>query len=551
MATIYDNDEPTRTNRFLDIAGEPGTMLMPIQGYEKVPLVSLEKAVEPLVPFVPEVQRMAYVAKEKCRNPPPNNLSIDQSASIMLYSMEWEPQNESLYFVLNATLRAEDRKKLKPWFMYLKLILTAFSLLPPTRRFVYRGVKCDMRKGYPKDATIIWWGFSSCTTTIDVLENEQFLGSTGTRTLFNIECDNGIGIREHSFFKSEYEILLPPARQFKVVSCLSQGEDLHIIQLKEIKPLYPLIEPVSREHKELPAPIPVNPPPIPKPIIRIVTPLHQIFSLTVIITFTFASIAASSSSSSPHIPPNAKWIQNGITVAGGNRQGNALNQLSYPYALYVYDNQTLYIVDWNNHRIMEWKDGATNGQVVAGGNGRGNGTNQLNQPSDVIVDRETDTLIICDKENRRVVRWPRREGKSGQTIINDVNAYGRGNEINGIVVAGGNGRGDHYNQLNVPHYVFIDQDYSIYVSDCWNHRVMKWIKDAKEGIVVAGGHGEGNALKQLCSPRGVVVDQLGTVYVADSGNHRIMRWPKEAKEGSIVVGGNDEGHQANQLNYPR
>ncbi|CAF4513538.1 unnamed protein product, partial [Rotaria sp. Silwood2] len=79
------------------------------------------------------------------------------------------------------------------------------------------------------------------------------------------------------------------------------------------------------------------------------------------------------SSSSTNIHPNARWQQNGITVAGGNRQGNGINQLSYPLGLYVDDDQTVYVADESNHRIVEWKCGATSGQVVAGGNGQGNG----------------------------------------------------------------------------------------------------------------------------------------------------------------------------------
>ncbi|CAF4580393.1 unnamed protein product, partial [Rotaria sp. Silwood2] len=71
--------------------------------------------------------------------------------------------------------------------------------------------------------------------------------------------------------------------------------------------------------------------------------------------------------------PNAKRQQNGITVVDGNRQGNGINQLSYPYGLYVDDDQTVYVADESNHRIVEWKWGATSGQVVAGGNGQGSG----------------------------------------------------------------------------------------------------------------------------------------------------------------------------------
>ncbi|CAF1430472.1 unnamed protein product [Rotaria sordida] len=76
------------------------------------------------------------------------------------------------------------------------------------------------------------------------------------------------------------------------------------------------------------------------------------------------------------------------------------------------------------------------------------------------------------------------------------------------------------------------------------------MEGAKQGIVVAGGQGRGNGLTQMFGPEGVVVDQLGTVYVVDYGNARIMRWPKGVTHGSIIVGGNDEGGQSNQLNRP-
>ncbi|CAF4773820.1 unnamed protein product, partial [Rotaria sp. Silwood2] len=118
--------------------------------------------------------------------------------------------------------------------------------------------------------------------------------------------------------------------------------------------------------------------------------------------------------------PNARCQQNGITVAGGNRQGNGINQLSYPLGLYVDDDQGVYVADQWNHRIVEWKWDATSGQVVAGGNGQGSGAHQLYNPSDVIVDKDRDSLIICDYWNIRVVRWPRRNGTSGETIISNI-----------------------------------------------------------------------------------------------------------------------------------
>ncbi|CAF1629977.1 unnamed protein product [Rotaria magnacalcarata] len=265
MAAKFANiDEQHPTQRFSDLVGEPCRMLMPIEGYEKKPLVTLEEAVEPIVEYVPDVRRRAYFAKMKCAELSPGKLSMDEAASITLYSMEWEPQEECLYHVLNETLRNEKRQKLTPWFLFLKLILTALAQIPSSLSFVYRGVKQDMRKGYPEGKTFVWWGFSSCTSKLSVLQNEQFLGTTGPRTLFTIECDSGKDIRKYSFFQAEDEILLPAARQFKVVACLSQGADLYMVQLKEIQPQFPLIEMVTKPSPG-PAPAPAPPKPIPVP----------------------------------------------------------------------------------------------------------------------------------------------------------------------------------------------------------------------------------------------------------------------------------------------
>ncbi|CAF1380872.1 unnamed protein product [Rotaria sordida] len=216
----------------------------------------------------------------------------------------------------------------------------------------------------------------------------------------------------------------------------------------------------------------------------------------------------------------------------------------------------------------------TKGQVVAGGNGKGNRLDQLHSPTDVLIDKETDSLIICDLGNQRVVRWSRRSGTTqGEILIDNIACWGLAmgdqrylyisdyekhevrryqiGDKNGTIVAGGNGKGHGPNQLNSPTYIFVDQQQTVYVSDHNNNRVMKWNKGAKEGIVVAGGQGYGNALTQLSTTFGLFVDTLGTIYVVDSSNNRVMRWPKGAKQGTVIVGGNGEGKGANQFNYLR
>ncbi|CAF0758740.1 unnamed protein product [Adineta steineri] len=234
----------TSALRFADLGVLPKRMLAPIEGYENEPLVSLEDAVKPLVDIVPKVQRNVCIVKQNCQEPE-DGLTSDESASIMLYTYESTPQEHSLYVILNTALRSEQRQRLVPWFRYLRLVLTALARLPSKHCFINRGVREDLRAQYPTGETIIWWGFASCTSSIEVLKCESFFGKTGTRTLFQIECQTAKDIKNHSFFQHEDEILLLPARQFLIKGCLEFDDGLHMIQLEETEPAYPLLEPVS------------------------------------------------------------------------------------------------------------------------------------------------------------------------------------------------------------------------------------------------------------------------------------------------------------------
>lgn len=269
------------------------------------------------------------------------------------------------------------------------------------------------------------------------------------------------------------------------------------------------------------------------------------------------------------VDASTRWVQDGVTVAGGKGKGNGLDQLDRPYGICVDDDQNILIADYNNHRIMKWKSGEKNGQLVVDGNGR---LDLLNSPINVIVDKRTDCLLICDSSSKRVLQWSRQNGINEQVTISNIKCYGlamdneeylylsdytnyevkrwRIGDTTEKIVAGGNGGGNRLDQLQHPTYIFVDKDHSVYVSDQLNHRVMKWIANAKEGIVVAGGQGQGDSLTQLSNPNAIFVDESGAVYVADSGNNRIMRWLKGASQGSVVVGGNGVGKEPNQLRYP-
>ncbi|CAF2836690.1 unnamed protein product [Rotaria sp. Silwood2] len=223
-------------DRYLDAGEEPIQTLLPIEGYEKRPLVSLEEAIQRIKPLINDLDRKVWLAKRSSSNPT-DDLTTDESAAIHLYTMQWATSQESLFVQLNRTLRSEVRDNLKPWFSYLKLFLTALYKLPSMKGTIWRGIHGDVSDQYRKD--FIWWGFSSCTETMPILE--QFIGRSGVRTIFMVECLTGKSIRNHSFYKKENEILLMPGTYLRVVDKWSPAEGLYMIRLQETDPPHKLI----------------------------------------------------------------------------------------------------------------------------------------------------------------------------------------------------------------------------------------------------------------------------------------------------------------------
>ena len=266
-----------------------------------------------------------------------------------------------------------------------------------------------------------------------------------------------------------------------------------------------------------------------------------------------------------NLSANARWTPLGVTVLHG---------LNGPLGLAVdQDNDTVYVADQCNHRIVATALGNTEGQIAAGGNGKGNALNQLKYPSDVLIDRETHSLIISDAGNRRIMRWSLASGtKEGEIIINNIGCNRLAMDSDGalyvtlpydhkvrrykkldktgVVVAGGNRMGNRVDQLNKPYYVAVDDEGAVYVSDNSNHRIVRWLKRARTGEVVAGGRGDGHDIKQLSYPNGVFVDSSRTIYVAEGGNDRVTRWRNGATSGEIILGGNGRGDRADQFRVP-
>ncbi|CAF1513992.1 unnamed protein product [Adineta ricciae] len=514
-------------NRFGDIDYSL-TRLPPVYGYHVQQLVSLEKSLELLQSQINGLNHFIKVAKQRCYYPNDYGLTHDESASIYVYTMEWG--DESLYRLLNKSLRDQNRNALTIWFPYLKLFDTALDKLPNFKGNVWRGVLNDIGKNFKKDEKFTWWSFNSCSSSINIIKD--FLKNEINSTIFLIEITNGKNISGFTDQEEENEIILKMGTDFYV------KEDV-------------LEHPKGSFHVHL---------------IQIHFDDEQ-------------SLASAMNHLQIQMMKKEiqlkKWKQNAKIVAGGNGDGKKLNQLSGSQGIYVDKNQNIFIADYENDRIIQWRRNENEGIIVADGNGKGNRIDQLNYPIDMIVDEENNSVIIADTGNKRVMKWLFNQNQQ-EILIENILCSGltkdkhgfiyvsdyEKNEVRkwkiggkkgkkGILVAGGNGKGNQRNRLNSPTFIFVDNDQSIYVSDLGNHRVMKWRKDAREGIVVAGGNGKGNDLSQLSYPTGIIVDDFGRIYVADQWNDRIMRWSDERREGEIIVGGNGRGNELNQLFYPK
>ena len=232
------------TSRYTDLSGEPiDRLLVPIKGYQEKPLVSLEEATKPISHLFQNLEENIWIAKQNCRNPL-NDLTQDESAAIHLYTMQFD-SGESLYKIMNETLRNADRETLRPWFSFLKLLITGFWKLPSRSQIVWRGIRgVNMSDRYKTGMKFAWWGVNSCTVDVETLKSPQFLGQTGLRTLFSIECINGKSIDSHSYFKSsEKEVILLPGSYFEVIGQLNPAPGFHLIQLREITPPFPFLKP--------------------------------------------------------------------------------------------------------------------------------------------------------------------------------------------------------------------------------------------------------------------------------------------------------------------
>jgi len=241
------------------------TNFTPIFGIVEVKILSLEDATLPLLKLIPKIKELVSKSKFPYENKLKQTgiLNIDEAASIYLYTLE-----SDVYKLLNKGFLGNKREEvLKPFYPYLKLLLTALEKLPTYQKHVvFRGFKFASSKDPNINAEsksklmklykqlesekshLVMWNLSSTTEKNQNLESEKFCGNKGFRIAFTINASqnkplSGKDIQNYSSYAKEAEILFSPGCVFLIQGIADMGSDLHMIQLEEVnltKPMIPL-----------------------------------------------------------------------------------------------------------------------------------------------------------------------------------------------------------------------------------------------------------------------------------------------------------------------
>ncbi|CAF3800800.1 unnamed protein product [Rotaria sp. Silwood1] len=183
-----------------------------IEGYQNKRTVTLEEALNPIKDAIPHLDDYIRHAKQRANTTSANNLTVDESAAIFLYTVH--SGDTSFSRTLNHALRCEDQTNLKKyWFNYLGLIWSALNKLPSVKGHVYQGTTSKIKEKYPKNKLITWWGITSCTQAFDNIVS-SLLGEKST--LLNIKIRNGKDISAYSCNSNESEIILLPGTRLRV-----------------------------------------------------------------------------------------------------------------------------------------------------------------------------------------------------------------------------------------------------------------------------------------------------------------------------------------------
>lgn len=203
--------------------------------YDDIPLVTIEQAIQPLISFLPQIQIYLQLIQNQCRQYSTSDLlTFDQQASIMLYTIIWQPYDQCLYFQLSRILQNIDFDQIQSWTFYLKLLFSSLIQIPSNYSIVYRASHINLSKQYQPHEIICWNDLFLCTSSIECIREYENL-----QTIFLIECQTIKNLQLYCYDKRKNLFVFLPGTKFQVIDCFYDKTDkYYLIKLKEIQSSY-------------------------------------------------------------------------------------------------------------------------------------------------------------------------------------------------------------------------------------------------------------------------------------------------------------------------
>jgi len=158
---------------------------------------------------------------------------------LLSYTAECVPREDSLYFGLNAALRARSRECVKPWADYVYNLVTALRTLEEADvAHAYRGIPKsldELGERFVEGGVVVFSGVTSVADNMHPMK--EFVGNSGPRTLLILNLLKGYGgkkVHDFSFFPNESELILEPNATFRVQTILDLGNSLTQVELVQL-----------------------------------------------------------------------------------------------------------------------------------------------------------------------------------------------------------------------------------------------------------------------------------------------------------------------------
>lgn len=211
-------------------------------------------------------------------------------------------------------------------------------------------------------------------------------------------------------------------------------------------------------------------------------------------------------------------ILTGTTLFGNTNgtAGSSLSELSVPWGITVYANNSMVIAELGNLRVLRVSSNANSGVVVASGD-------PYLVSRKALFDESLLKLFVIESALCRMRRY-----------YND--------SLTKTIVFGST-CGSNLTQFGDAASFCMDSLGNFYIADNMNHRIMRWEANSTIGVLLTGETGvPGSDLQHLYHPQDITLDETrGLIYVADTFNDRIVQYSIGSPNRMIVAGGNGPG----------